>query len=33
VVALDQATLLVTKLVTNREQARKLLDELRKLCE
>jgi molecular chaperone HtpG len=32
-VALDEATALVSKLVTNREQAQKLIQRLRKLCE
>ena len=32
-VAIDEATALVTKVVTNREQARKLIERLRKLCE
>jgi molecular chaperone HtpG len=32
VVALDDAASLVSKLVTNREQARKLIEELRRLC-
>jgi molecular chaperone HtpG len=32
-VALDEATALVSKLVTNREQAQKLIERLRKLCE
>lgn len=32
-VALDEATGLVSRLVTNREQAQKLIDRLRKLCE
>lgn len=32
-VALDEAAALVTKLVTNREQARKLIEHLRRLCE
>jgi hypothetical protein len=32
-VALDEATGLVSKLVTNREQAQKLIERLRKLCE
>ena len=32
-VALDQAALLVSKYVTNRDQARKLMEELRRLCE
>ncbi len=32
VVALDEAASLVSKLVTNREQAQKLIEELRKLC-
>lgn len=31
-VALDEATALVSKLVTNREQAQKLIERLRKLC-
>ncbi len=32
-VALEEATVLVTRLITNREQARKLIERLRKLCE
>lgn len=32
-IALDEAAALVSKLVTNREQARKLIERLRKLCE
>ena len=32
-VALDEATALVSKLVTNREQAKKLIERLRQLCE
>lgn len=32
-VAVDEATALVSRLVTNREQARKLIERLRKLCE
>jgi hypothetical protein len=32
-VALDEATALVSKLVTNREQAQRLIERLRKLCD
>jgi hypothetical protein len=32
-VALDEVTMLVSKLITSREQARKLIERLRKLCE
>jgi hypothetical protein len=32
VVALDEALALITKVITNREQARKLADQLRQLC-
>ncbi len=32
-VALDEATALVSKLITNRDQAQKLIERLRKLCE
>ena len=31
-VALDEATALVSKVITNREQAQKLIERLRKLC-